>query len=91
MVELAPVARAFHELRPVAFPTFDPAVAPGFTRDETADAVIVRQGGRIRAGFRPEDPSGISRSRDFTWYADVPLEEIADLVLTVHVPAGAEQ
>lgn len=85
LVELGPVARRFHGLQPAVFPTFAPEVGAGFTRDVRDDGVVVVRGGRMRARFRSEDPFGVSRSTDFTHYADLPLERISELILTTTV------
>jgi hypothetical protein len=85
MVELGPVARAYHGLVPVIFPTFDPTVAPDAERQIDAQGIVVRKQGKIRGVFPSEDQSGVSRSTDFTWYADVELEHIAGLILTTTV------
>lgn len=85
VVELAPVARAFHGVEPRIFPTFTREPAAGFDREERDGAVTIVQDGRVRARFRPEDPFGVSRSTDFTHYADLPLDRITELVLTTSV------
>lgn len=85
MVELGPVARQCRGLVPVVFPTFDPGVSAGFDRQVDDGGIVVRQAGRIRGLFPQEDPFGVSRSTDFTWYADVDPDRIAELILTTTV------
>lgn len=85
IVELGPIARAYRGLEPRVFPSFDRRPGAGFSRAEQDGAVLVLQHDRVRATFRVEDPFGVSRSTDFTHYADLPLEEIARLILTTTI------